>query len=178
MKKQKLSKNTICAYLIFSFLITFFGISCRDASTDSGWVPLSLITVTKNVEDQEKLNQCMGVLPPGYYCTADLTPYPTNILRVDLRLGNEQISTLNTASLPYYSGGCTRYYEIVWNDATIFKRTTLYFWRGNKQGVCAIQFQKTNGETKNYLLNLPEEEGIIEVLKEVSVDGFTLTFSR
>ncbi|TGL47313.1 hypothetical protein EHQ59_16980 [Leptospira kemamanensis] len=178
MKNQKLSKNTISVSLLLSFLLTFFGTACRDTSPDAGWVPLSLITVAKNMEDQEKLNQCMGVLPPGYLCTADLTPFPTNILRVDLRIGNEQISTLDTTSLPYYSGGCTRYYDIVWNDAKILKRSTLFFWRGNKLGVCAIQIQKTNGETKNYLLNLPEEEGKIDVLKEVSIDGMTLTFSR
>ncbi|XDD47489.1 hypothetical protein AB3N60_05215 [Leptospira sp. WS39.C2] len=48
---QKKSIITISVSLLILFLITFFCMSCRDTSTDSLWVPLSLITIARDAEE-------------------------------------------------------------------------------------------------------------------------------
>lgn len=165
-------------FLILTFLATFTMVSCKESRTNSGLIPLSLVTLAKEAEDQEKLNQCMGILPPGYACTTDLTPYPTSILRAELRNGSELISSINTSALPYHSGGCVKYYKITWNDGSDYKSSTLFFWNGKLNGVCAIRFEKPNGNVKNYLLNISEDAGVIEILTEIKVDDLTLKFYR
>lgn len=178
MKKQMQLIKSILPFLILTLLATFTMISCKESSSDSGLIPLSLITLSKEIADQEKLNQCMGILPQGYACTADLTPYPTNIIQAELRKGSELLSSIDTSTLPYHSGGCVKYYKITWNNGSEYKSSTLFFWNGKLNGVCAISFETLNGEVKNYLLSIPEEAGVIEILTEIKVDDLTLKFVR
>ncbi|TGL17181.1 hypothetical protein EHQ46_17145 [Leptospira yanagawae] len=178
MKNQMQYIKSFPPFLIFTFFATCIMVSCKESRTDSGLIPLSLITLAKEAEDQEKLNQCMGILPPGYVCTADLTPYPTSILQAELRNGSELISSVNTSDLPYHSGGCVKYYKITWNDGSDYKISTLFFWNGKLKGVCAISMAKTNGEVKSYLLDISEEDGVIEKISEINSNGLTLKFYR
>ncbi|PJZ44848.1 hypothetical protein [Leptospira brenneri] len=176
MKNRKPFIKTILLFVFLLFQMIVTTLSCRESNQKSGWVPLSLISIAKEIEDQEKLNQCMGRVP-GQICITVVEEHPANIRQINLLQAGIQISTLDVTGFPITDAMCYVYYNIEWGNGTPYRSTKIYL-KNTSGEICGIGWEKHSGETKDQLLNLQGTEKQLNTVTEIESNGMTLKFYR
>ncbi|TGM70182.1 hypothetical protein EHQ96_11915 [Leptospira levettii] len=176
MIDHKFLKNSIFVFLLFLLSISFVGNSCKDTSTDSGWVPLSLITIAKEAEEQDKLNQCMGRVP-GQVCITIVEHYPTNIRQIELLQNGNQIALVDATGVPITDAMCSVYYNIELGNGTPYRNAKIYL-KNTDGEICGIGWEKNEGGTIDQLLNLIGEEKNLKTITKIDSMGMTLKFTH
>ncbi|TGL45200.1 hypothetical protein [Leptospira perdikensis] len=176
MENLKLSIKTIHFSLILLLLTTIMSsLSCKD-SQESGLIPLSLISIAKEVEEQNRLNQCMGTVP-GQTCITIVEHHPANIRKVELLHGVNQISVSDATGVPITDAMCYVYYNIDWGNDAPYRSTKIYLKNTNGE-ICGIGWEKKEGGTIDQLLNLFDTERQLTTVTEINANGMKLKFYR
>ncbi|MCG6148298.1 hypothetical protein LFX15_08360 [Leptospira levettii] len=156
------------------FVLTF--ISCKEDTNNSSVIPLSLITIAKEAEEQDKLNQCMGRVP-GQFCITIVEHYPTNIRQIELLQNGNHITLVDATGVPITDAMCYVYYNIELGNGTPYRNAKIYL-KNTDGEICGIGWEKNEGGTIDQLLNLIGEEKNLKTITKIDSMGMTLKFTH
>ncbi|TGL47312.1 hypothetical protein EHQ59_16975 [Leptospira kemamanensis] len=120
------------------FILTL--ISCKEETNDSSVIPLSFITIAKESEEQNQLNQCMGRVP-GQFCITIVEHYPINIRQIELLQSGNQIALVDTTGVPITDAMCSVYYNIELGNGTPYRSAKIYL-KNTDGEICGIGWEK------------------------------------
>lgn len=176
MKVIKDFKNRALSFFLNLILLFCLVSSCKEKSNNSSVIPLSLITIAKEAENLEKLNQCMGRVP-GQVCITVVEHHPVNIRQIEVVQGGTQIAMVDATNVPITDAICCVYYNIELGNGTPYRRAKIYL--KNKDGeICGIGWEKNEGGTVDQLLNLIGEEKNLNTITKIDSIGMTLKFTH
>lgn len=176
MKIIKDFKIRALSYLTILILTIYLFNTCKEEKNDSGVIPLSLITIAKEAENIEKLNQCMGRVP-GQICITVVEHHPANIKRIELIQSGNQIALVDATDVPITDTMCYVYYNIELGNGTPYRSAKIYL-KNTDGDICGIGWEKNEGGTIDQLLNLNVDEKKINTITKIDSNGMTLKFYR
>ncbi|MCW7464419.1 hypothetical protein EHQ75_01810 [Leptospira levettii] len=176
MKVIKEFKNRVLSFFLNLILIICLVSSCKEETNNSSVIPLSLITIAKEAEDQNKLNQCMGRVP-GQFCITIVEHYPIHIRQIELLQNGNQIALVDATGVPITDAMCYVYYNIELGNGTPYRNAKIYL-KNTDGEICGIGWEKNEGGTIDQLLNLIGEEKNLKTITKIDSMGMTLKFTH
>lgn len=176
MKVIKDFKNRALSFFLNLILIICLVSSCKEETNNLGVIPLSLITIAKEVENIEKLNQCMGRVL-GQVCITVIEHYPTNIRQIELLQSGNQIALVDATGVPITDAMCYVYYNIELGNGTPYRNAKIYL-KNTDGEICGIGWEKNEGGTIDQLLNLNGEDKNLNTITKIDSMGITLKFTH
>ncbi|MCW7473270.1 hypothetical protein [Leptospira levettii] len=176
MKVIKEFKNRVLSFFLNLILIICLVSSCKEETNNSSVIPLSLITIAKEAEEQNKLNQCMGRVP-GQFCITIVEHYPIHIRQIELLQNGNQIALVDATGVPITDAMCYVYYNIELGNGTPYRNAKIYL-KNTDGEICGIGWEKNEGGTIDQLLNLIGEEKNLKTITKIDSMGMTLKFTH